>query len=99
MSLAFEKVPFISFSTKLVPVLYRGYEYGQLFVSGMDRTFQREDLGRHGFACKIVPEYSEAKQKTFTGCMHRRGTKKFPIKAQSIIPAPSYFKVGNIKDF
>jgi len=61
----------------------------------MDRTFQREDLGRHGFACKIVPEYSEAKQKTFTGCMHRRGTKKFPIKAQSIIPAPSYFKVGN----
>ena len=60
----------------------------------MDRTFQREDLGRHGFACKIVPEYYEAKQKTFTGCMHRRGTKKFPIKAQSIIPAPSYFKVG-----
>ena len=67
----------------------------ELFVPGMDRTFQREDLGRHGFACKIVPEYSEAKQKTFTGCMHRRGTKKFPIKAQSIIPAPSYFKVGS----
>ena len=63
-------------------------------ISGMDRTFQREDLGRHGFACKIVPEYSEAKQKTFTGCMHRRGTKKFPIKAQSIIPAPTYFKVN-----
>ena len=60
----------------------------------MDRTFQRQDLGRHGFACKIVPEYSEIKQKTFTGCLHRRGTKKFPIKAQSIIPAPLYFKVG-----
>lgn len=63
------------------------------FLSGMDRTFQRGDLGRHGFACKIVPEYSEVKHKTFTGCMHRRGTKKFPIKAQNIIPAPSYFKV------
>ncbi|XP_068747154.1 counting factor associated protein D-like [Montipora capricornis] len=62
------------------------------YYHGMDRTFQREDLGRHGFACKIVPEYSEIKQKTFTGCLHRRGTKKFPIKAQSIIPAPLYFK-------
>jgi len=95
MSFAFEKIPWISLSCKLVPVQYREYIYGQLFASGMDRTFQREDLGRHGFACKIVPEYSEAKQKTFTGCMHRRGTKKFPIKAQSIIPAPSYFKVRN----
>lgn len=71
----------------------------ELFVPGMDRTFQREDLGRHGFACKIVPEYSEVKQKTFTGCMHRRGTKKFPIKAQSIIPAPSYFKVRTRQRF
>lgn len=62
------------------------------YYNGMDRTFQRGDLGRHGFACKIVPEYSEVKHKTFTGCMHRRGTKKFPIKAQNIIPAPSYFK-------
>ncbi|PFX31489.1 Counting factor associated protein D [Stylophora pistillata] len=62
------------------------------YYNGMDKTFQRGDLGRHGFACKIVPEYSEVKHKTFTGCMHRRGTKKFPIKAQNIIPAPSYFK-------
>ncbi|KAM7443323.1 hypothetical protein ABFA07_007801 [Porites harrisoni] len=62
------------------------------YYNGMDKTFQREDLGRHGFACKIVPEYSEEKQKTFTGCLHRRGTKKFPIKAQSIIPAPLYFR-------
>ncbi|KAJ7387728.1 hypothetical protein OS493_001071 [Desmophyllum pertusum] len=62
------------------------------YYNGMDKTFQRGDLGRHGFACKIVPEYSEVKHKTFTGCMHRRGSKKFPIKAQSIIPAPLYFK-------
>ncbi|XP_067032987.1 uncharacterized protein [Acropora muricata] len=62
------------------------------YYNGMDRTIQREDLGKHGFACKIVPEYSEIKQKTFTGCLHRRGSKTFPIKAQSIIPAPLYFK-------
>ncbi|XP_015757752.1 PREDICTED: digestive cysteine proteinase 1-like [Acropora digitifera] len=62
------------------------------YYNGMDRTIQRQDLGKHGFACKIVPEYSEIKQKTFTGCLHRRGSKTFPIKAQSIIPAPLYFK-------
>ena len=62
----------------------------------MDKTYQREDLGKYGYACKIVPEYSEKKNKTFTGCLHRRGSRTFPIKAQSIIPAPSYFKVKSM---
>lgn len=63
------------------------------FTKGMDQTYQKELLGKHGFACKVVPEYSERTQKTYRGCLHRRGTKRFPVKAQSILPASHYFKV------
>ena len=59
----------------------------------MDRTYQRQDLGQYGFACKVVPEFSEKEHKTFKGCLHRRGTARFPVKTQSIVPSPSYFKV------
>ena len=59
----------------------------------MDQTYQKEFLGKHGFACKVVPEYSEKTQKTYRGCLHRRGTKRFPVKAQSIVPTSHYFKV------
>jgi hypothetical protein len=62
-------------------------------TEGMDQTYQKELLGNHGFACKVVPEYSERTQKTYRGCLHRRGTKRFPVKAQSIVPASHYFKV------
>ena len=67
-----------------------------LSLKGMDRTYQRENIGKHGFACKVVPEFSENTQKTFRGCLHRRGTKRFPVKAQSIVPTSHYFKVGFI---
>ena len=60
----------------------------------MDITFQREDIGEYGFAAKVVPEYSEKSQKTFKGCLHKVGSKHFPIKAQSIVPDPIYFKVS-----
>lgn len=60
---------------------------------GMDRTYQRSDLGKYGFACKIVPEFSEKTQKTFKGCLHRQGTKQFGIKPQSIIPSFDFFTV------
>ena len=60
---------------------------------GMDRTYQREDLGRYGFGAKIIPEFSEEKKKIFRGCLHHVGTKRFPIKAQSIIPSDNGFKV------
>lgn len=59
----------------------------------MDRTYQREDLGEYGFAAKIVPEFSEQKKKIFRGCLHHIGSKRFPIRAQSIVPNEKYFKV------
>ena len=59
----------------------------------MDRTYQREDIGEFGFAAKVVPEYSEKQHKTFKGCLHHVGNKKFPIKAQSMVPSPKLFKV------
>ena len=59
----------------------------------MDVIYQREDIGRYGFAAKIVPEYSEEKKRTFRGCLHHIGTRKLPVKAQNIIPNPIYFKV------
>jgi hypothetical protein len=64
-------------------------------IAGMDRTYQKESMGKYGFACKVVPEYSEQAQKTYRGCLHRRGTKRFPVKAQGIVPASHYFKVIN----
>ncbi|XP_028394716.1 uncharacterized protein LOC114518884 [Dendronephthya gigantea] len=67
------------------------------YYGGMDQTYQKELLGKHGFACKVVPEYSERTQKTYRGCLHRRGTKRFPVKAQSILPTSHYFKyVGDM---
>ncbi|XP_047134693.1 uncharacterized protein LOC100204117 isoform X2 [Hydra vulgaris] len=68
------------------------------YYGGMDRTYQREDIGEFGFAAKVVPEYSEKKNKTFKGCLHHIGTKKFPIRAQSMVPSPKLFKFkGNFK--
>jgi len=66
-----------------------------VLLLGMDRTYQREDLGEYGFAAKVIPEFSEEKKKIFRGCLHHVGTKRFPIKAQSIIPLDTGFKVGN----
>ena len=60
----------------------------------MDRTYQREDLSSYGFGAKVIPEFSEEKKKIFRGCLHHVGTKKFPIKAQSIIPNENAFKVS-----
>lgn len=65
-----------------------------LVFPGMDRTYQREDLGNHGFAAKIVPEFSEKKKQIFRGCLHHIGSKRFPIKAQSIVPSEKFFKVS-----
>lgn len=62
------------------------------YYGGMDRTYQREDIGDYGFAAKVIPEYSEEKNKTFRGCLHHVGTKRFPIHAQSIVPSPKLFK-------
>ena len=59
----------------------------------MDQTYQKETMGKHGFACKVVPEYSEQAQNVYRGCLHRRGTKRFPVKAQGIVPASHYFRV------
>ena len=60
----------------------------------MDRTYQREDIGEYGFAAKVVPEYSEKRDKIFKGCLHHVGTKRFPIRAQSVVPSPKLFKVS-----
>ena len=62
----------------------------------MDRTYQREDLAEYGFGAKIIPEFSEEKKKIFRGCLHHVGTKRFPIKAQSIIPSETSFVVSHI---
>ena len=50
----------------------------------MDKTFQREDLGRHGFACKIVPEYSEEKQKRSLGAFIEEGQNNSPLKHKAL---------------
>ncbi|EDO44165.1 predicted protein, partial [Nematostella vectensis] len=69
------------------------------YYGGMDRTYQRGDLGKYGYACKIVPEFSERTGRTFKGCLHRRGNSNFQIKAQSIIPSPKFFKFKGHEDF
>ena len=63
----------------------------------MDRTYQREDLSDYGFGAKIIPEFSEEKKKIFRGCLHHVGTKRFPIKAQSIIPSETSFVVSSFR--
>ena len=60
----------------------------------MDKTYQREEIGDYGFAAKAVPEYSETRQETFKGCLHRIGTKRLPIRAQSVVPSTMLFKVN-----
>ena len=60
----------------------------------MDVIYHRGDIGEFGFAAKIVPEYSEKDEKTFRGCLHKVGTKKTPIRIQSIVPNMRFFKVG-----
>ena len=62
-------------------------------IRDRDRTYQREDLADYGFGAKIIPEFSEEKKKIFRGCLHHVGTKRFPIKAQSIIPSETSFVV------
>jgi len=62
------------------------------YYGGMDKTYQREDIGEFGFAAKVVPEYSEKTDKIFKGCLHHVGTKRYPIKAQSVVPSPKLFK-------
>lgn len=69
------------------------------YYGGMDRTYQRQDLGQYGFGAKIIPEFSEVKKKIFRGCLHHVGTKRFPIKAQSIIPSNSGFKYDGLCTF
>ncbi len=59
----------------------------------MDVIYNREDIGDYGFAAKIVPEFSEKDQRTFRGCLHKVGTKRFPIRKQSVVPNLKYFKV------
>ena len=61
--------------------------------SGMDVIYHRGDIGEYGFAAKIVPEFSEKEQKTFRGCLHKVGSKTFPIRIQSIVPNMKFFKV------
>ena len=60
----------------------------------MDVIYNREDIGDYGFAAKIVPEFSEKDQKTFRGCLHKVGTKQFPIRVQSVVPNGKFFKVN-----
>ena len=59
----------------------------------MDVIYHRGDIGEYGFAAKIVPEFSEKEQKTFRGCLHKVGSKTFPIRIQSIVPNMKFFKV------
>lgn len=66
-------------------------------LPGMDKTYQREEIGAYGFAAKAVPEYSETRQEIFKGCLHRIGTKRLPIKAQSVVPSPLLFKVERFR--
>ena len=63
----------------------------------MDVIYHRGDIGQYGFAAKIVPEFSEKEQKTFRGCLHKVGTKAFPIRTQSIVPNMRFFKVSTCK--
>eukprot|EP00795_Rhopilema_esculentum_P007454 gene7454-13220_t len=66
------------------------------YYGGMDVIYHRGDIGEYGFAAKIVPEYSEVDKKTFRGCLHKVGTKQYPIRVQSIVPNLKFFKfIGN----
>ena len=66
------------------------------FTSGMDKTIQRGDLGKHGILFKIVPMHSEMKpsDNDFMSCWYKPLPKWLPRAGQSVIPTNlSEFKV------
>eukprot|EP00095_Tigriopus_kingsejongensis_P006643 maker-scaffold363_size195477-snap-gene-0.46 protein:Tk06643 transcript:maker-scaffold363_size195477-snap-gene-0.46-mRNA-1 annotation:"counting factor associated protein d-like" len=55
------------------------------YYHGMDRTFQRGDLGQFGTLFKVVPMTDENLENVVR-CVHTVGTKDAPVGPQSILP-------------
>ncbi len=52
------------------------------FYGGMDKTYQRADLG---FGFKVVP-FSDERAENQVGCFVVNGTEENPIEPQSVLP-------------
>lgn len=61
------------------------------YYGGMDRTFQRTDIGEFGTLFKIVPMTDEHLDNTIR-CFQTNGTQDAPVQAQSILPDLAEFE-------